>query len=250
MTEGTSEAGVKGFHARQVKRPRAQVEEQLRQAILHGTFKHGERLPSETELAHEFGISRPTLREALGSLASAGLIRRVPGVSGGNFVNGVTPDSLRRMLSESMNTILRLGSLDVDEVDQVRRLLEVPAARWAASNRSAADLIELKRTVELERAAVHDDPAAVANDLEFHELIGRSSGNRLLAAFVSAVHEVAHQIRVVDMNADVAGTTTSQHASILAAIEASDAAAAADLMSQHLDYVLNHSADSTDTEES
>ena len=82
------------FQAQQVLRPRAQVESQIREAILRGDFSQGDKLPPETELAQQFGVSRPTVREALGSLVAAGLIRKIPGVAGGSFVNSVTPDSL------------------------------------------------------------------------------------------------------------------------------------------------------------
>ena len=86
------------FKAKQVTRPRDQVEQQLREAILEGHFAQGDKLPPETELATQFGVSRPTVREALGALVSAGLIRKIPGVAGGSFVNTVTPDSLSQML--------------------------------------------------------------------------------------------------------------------------------------------------------
>src|SRR5689334_25295441 len=112
------------FKVRQVVRPRVQVEQQLREAILLGQFAQGDKLPPETELAQQFGVSRPTVREALGSLVAAGLIRKVPGVAGGSFVNSVTPDSLSAMLSESMDTIVRLGSLDIDELPSMPRVLE------------------------------------------------------------------------------------------------------------------------------
>ena len=71
-----------GFQANKVTRPRDQVESQLREAILNGHFAQGEKLPPETELAHQFGVSRPTVREALGALVSSGLIRKIPGVAG------------------------------------------------------------------------------------------------------------------------------------------------------------------------
>ena len=71
------------FSAKQVVRPRDQVEQQLREAILDGHFGQGEKLPPETALAQLFGVSRPTVREALGTLVSAGLIRKIPGVAGG-----------------------------------------------------------------------------------------------------------------------------------------------------------------------
>jgi GntR family transcriptional regulator, transcriptional repressor for pyruvate dehydrogenase complex len=246
-----TELGTRGkaFRARQVKRPRAQVEEQLKRAILHGRFKQGERLPPETELAHQFGISRPTLREALGSLAKAGLIRKVPGVSGGNFVNSVTPDSLSEMLSDSMSTILRLGSLDVDEVNEVLRLLELPATRWAAENSTPADIVDLRRVIEQQPTGTHDQ-TVVVNDLLFHAAIGRVSRNRLLAALLSAVHDVAHWAQYLGTTGEAVREMIEQHASILAAIEDGDADDAASLMARHLDFVLAQSALASDTEES
>src|SRR5689334_9877687 len=123
MGGGKRPTGPK-FTAKQVTRPRAQVEQQIREAILGGLFSPGEKLPPETQLAEQFGVSRPTVREALGSLVTAGLIRKVPGVAGGSFVNSVTPDSLSAMLSESMDTIVRLGSLDIDELPSMPRVLE------------------------------------------------------------------------------------------------------------------------------
>src|SRR5207249_115330 len=84
MGGGSRPTGPK-FTAKQVTRPRAQVEQQIREAILGGLFSPGEKLPPETQLAEQFGVSRPTVREALGSLVTAGLIRKVPGVAGGSF---------------------------------------------------------------------------------------------------------------------------------------------------------------------
>src|SRR3954471_9596769 len=133
-TEGSM--SVSKFVAKQVTRPRAQVEQQLREAILAGHFSPGDKLPPETQLAEQLGVSRPTVREALGSLVTSGLIRKIPGVTGGSFVNTVTPDSLSQMLSESMDTIVRIGALSIDEITEVRRVLEIPAAQWAARNRS------------------------------------------------------------------------------------------------------------------
>ena len=143
------------FKAKQVTRPRDQVEQQLREAILEGHFAQGDKLPPETELATQFGVSRPTVREALGALVSAGLIRKIPGVAGGSFVNTVTPDSLSQMLMQSMDTIVRIGALDIAEITEVRRVLEIPAAEWAARNRSDADL-EVMKSVVAQQRSHHD----------------------------------------------------------------------------------------------
>jgi GntR family transcriptional repressor for pyruvate dehydrogenase complex len=239
MTDATT---TQKFRARQVTRPRDQVEQQIREAILAGQFAQGEKLPPETELAQLFGVSRPTVREALGALVSAGLIRKIPGVAGGSFVNTVTPDSLSQMLSESMGTILRLGALDVTELTSVRRVLEVPAAEWAAKHRQQSHLDTMHAIVQQQRDTTIDDPEIPSYDLAFHTTIGHASGNRLLAAFIAAVHESTHPAQYLHVTKEVGRRTVKQHMAILAAIENQEGEAAADSMADHLDYVLKYSS--------
>ena len=74
------------FKARQVTRPRAQVEAQIKEAILLGQFAPGDKLPPETELAEQFGVSRITVRDALRVLEARGLVRVKVGAMGGAFV--------------------------------------------------------------------------------------------------------------------------------------------------------------------
>ena len=229
------------FKAKQVTRPRDQVEQQLREAILEGHFAQGDKLPPETELASQFGVSRPTVREALGALVSAGLIRKIPGVAGGSFVNTVTPDSLSQMLMQSMDTIVRIGALDIAEITEVRRVLEIPAAEWAARNRSEADLEVMKSVVAQQRATTIDDPDIPEYDLRFHTAIGYASGNRLLAAFIASVHDATHPAQFLDVTTEVAQKTVRQHMAIVAAIEDGDPARSADAMREHLDFVLQYS---------
>ena len=244
----TNATSVKRFQAKQVTRPRDQVESQLREAILSGDFAQGEKLPAETELASQFGVSRPTVREALGALVSSGLIRKIPGVTGGSFVNTVTPDSLSQMLSESMDTIVRIGALSIDEITEVRRVLEIPAAQWAARNRSQDDIDEMKRVVEIQKKTTIEDPDIPAYDLRFHTTIGRASGNRLLEAFIAAVHASTHPAQFLHVTREVARKTVRQHIAIVAAIEGSDPGMAGDAMREHLDFVLRYSSKVTDSE--
>lgn len=236
-----ADKGTKTFKARQVTRPRDQVERQLREAILNGHFGQGEKLPPETELASMFGVSRPTVREALGALVAAGLIRKIPGVAGGSFVNTVTPDSLSKMLSESMDTIVRIGALEIDEITEVRRVLEIPAAEWAAKNRTDADVEAMKAVVEQQRTTTVDDPDIPEYDLRFHTAIGQASGNRLLAAFIASVHNATHPAQFLEVTPDVARKTVKQHIAITKAIESGDPDSAGEAMREHLDFVLRYS---------
>jgi DNA-binding FadR family transcriptional regulator len=246
MANELHSTGTTNFKVRQVVRPRAQVEQQLKDAILSGQFAQGDKLPPETELAQQFGVSRPTIREALGGLVSAGLIRKIPGVAGGSFVNSVNPDSLSEMLRESVATTLRHGTVDVSELTQVRRALEVPSARWAAENREEEHLEALRKVVERQRTTTLDDPDIPLYDLEFHSTIGAASGNRLLAAFIAAVHGATHPAEYLRLTPEVARKTIKQHMAILAALEKGDGDAAGKAMEEHLDYVLRFSQDYPD----
>ena len=229
------------FTVKQVTRPRAQVEQQLRDAILGGRFSPGDKLPPETRLAEQFGVSRPTIREALGSLVTAGLIRKVPGVAGGSFVNSVTTDSLSQTVRESVDLILRLGALDIAEITVVRQIMEVPAARMAAGNRTPDHIGRMQAVVERQRTTTIDDPDIPSYDLEFHSAVAEASGNRLLGAFVRALHSSTSPATYLDVTPKVARDTVRQHIAIAAAIEAGNAESAATAMEKHLAYVLKYS---------
>ena len=181
---GFREAGVVPVLGQRVLRPRQQVEDALRKAVLGGVLRTGERLPAEAELARQFSVSRPTIREALSALETQGLIRKVPGAGGGSFVQAVDHESMGVTLSESMHNLMRLGSLTFDEVAMARQFLEVPSAALAAVNRSEEDVAELRKIVSEQKARSVDDPAVPELDAQFHSAIARMSGNRVLASLV------------------------------------------------------------------
>jgi GntR family transcriptional regulator, transcriptional repressor for pyruvate dehydrogenase complex len=233
--------GSSRFTAKQVTRPRAQVEQQIREAILAGQFSPGDKLPPETQLAEQFGVSRPTVREALGSLVSAGLIRKVPGVAGGSFVNSVTTASLSQTVRESVDIILRLGALDIEEITVVRQIIEVPAAGMAADNRTLEHIERMQAVVERQRTTTIDDPDIPSYDLAFHTAVGDASGNRLLGAFVRALHSSTSPATYLEVTPQVARKTVKQHIAIAAAIEAGNAEGAEEAMEEHLEYVLRYS---------
>lgn len=234
------------FAPEPVRRAREQVESQLREAILSGLFKRGEKLPSEAELAARFSVSRTTVREALRALVSAGLIAKVPGASGGSFVQAVDHHALEAVLSESMDNILRLGSVNYSEVAAVRRLLELPAARHAALHRSDDDIRRLEELVNQESSVKVDDPSVPELDIGFHSAIAAASGNRLLSSFVSALHGVTRPVMALNLSEDVGRQTVRQHKAIVRAIVNGDADGAEAAMAEHLNFVEQRSDHSRD----
>lgn len=234
------------FVVRQVLRPREQVQKQIEDAILNGTFGQGEKLPSENSLAEMFGVSRPTVREALGALVKAGLVRKIPGASGGSFVREIDAKALGLMLQGSLSHVLKLGSVDIDEVSQAREVIEVPCARLAADHRTTEQIAAARKIVSEQKQIDLMDPRVSKLDQEFHRIIAESSGNRLLVAFVEALHACTAPVTYLQLTPEVGRTTILQHAHIIKAVEAGDADAAASSMSDHLSYVRQWSRDFPD----
>lgn len=225
-----------GFTPKSVKRPRMQVEEQLRDAIASGQLRQGEKLPSEAALAELFGVSRATVREALRSLVSAGLIRTQPGAVGGSFVQKVGPDELSEMIATSMRSTLALGTIEHDEVATVRGMLEIPSARLAAENRTDDDLAAIQEVLDREREVAFDDPARAELEVKFHSLIARASHNNALTAVLGALRIVAQP--ALDQTAvGTARAVVRHHADIFEAIESGDPDAAEEAARKHLDHL-------------
>lgn len=225
-----------------VLRPREQVEERVRVAILSGELKTGDVLPPEAELARQFSVSRTTVREALRSLTTQGLIYKVPGSRGGNFVQLIDHHSLGSAVIDSVHKLLTLGSIEFTEVAEVRQYLEIPAVRLAAANRSSEDLERLCEIVRRQKTASVDDPEVPKLDERFHTLIAQASGNRVLASFVSALHHETEPVHYLDLSPAVGRATVRQHKAIVDAIAKQDADAAEDAIVKHLTYLRKHFA--------
>lgn len=225
------------FRPSPVRRAREQVEAQLQEAILSGTFKSGDKLPSEMALSESFGVSRTTIREALGGLASNGLISKVPGAHGGSFVRIVDHESLGLSLGESIGNTLKFGSIDFEEINRVRRMLEVPSARLAARHRTEADSEKLRSLIERQKTTTVSDPELADLDSSFHTAVATISRNRVLASFVFALHNVIRQVLFLNISPEGGKTSVRQHIAIARGIIAGDEEAAARAMEEHLDYL-------------
>ncbi|MFP5019184.1 FadR/GntR family transcriptional regulator [Pseudonocardia phyllosphaerae] len=194
-----------------------QVETRLRECVSTGAWAPGEKIPSESALAAEIGVGRSSVREAIRLLSSDGLLEVRHG--SGTFV--ATPGSS----TASVAQMLRCARLL--EVYEVRRSLEVEAARLATRRAAADDLVGLRERLA-DRAARVDDPEQfVVTDLDFHEAIVRLSGNAVLIdlfAFARPIIQAALIDRIANDGhlADV----DDAHDDLVTALENRDEAAA------------------------
>ncbi|WP_051423384.1 FadR/GntR family transcriptional regulator [Arthrobacter sp. MA-N2] len=228
------------FPAMPVQRPRQQVESQIKQAILDGSLRDGDRLPAEHALAQSFNVSRATVREALRSLVEAGLLTKGPGTTSGLFVQSVDHNSFSRVVSDRLISVLDIGSVTPDEVSNFRDMLEVPSARLAAQHRNDDHLVELHEIIGRESGTTYNDPEIPELNAQFHCVIANASGNRVLAAFVSALHRTARPLAFVHTDEALGKQSVAHHIQLYRAIQAQDPAAAAEAMQAHLNYLRDH----------
>src|SRR3982751_3195163 len=126
---------------------------QLREAILSGRIRPGDRLPGERQLCEEFGVGRPTLREALRSLEAVGLIEVRPGKGGGSYA--ATPPA--STVGDALAALVNLRGASLEDLAEFRVDFESENASWAARRADAKDIATLQSIGDEARAAA-DDP--------------------------------------------------------------------------------------------
>jgi DNA-binding FadR family transcriptional regulator len=130
---------------------RRSISEQVADAIRVYTqaegLRPGDRLGREEDLARQFGVSRPTLREALRPLASSHLVRASKGPGGGIFVAATPEEGIGRTVSASVASMLETETISIDELLETRMLFEVPLVGLAAQRATDEEVAQLKAIV-------------------------------------------------------------------------------------------------------
>jgi len=225
-------------------RPRAgadasvQIALEIRRHLARADLQPGDRLGTEQELANEFGVSRPTLREALRLLASSHLIRASRGPRGGIFVASTPNEGMSRTVSEAVATMLETQSISLGALVEARLHIEVPLAALAARNATDETVLRLEAAIaDQEGKDPASDPFRLA-DACFHRTIAATAGNELLRAFASWTLDVLQPSLIEKVGDSIDGDAIiSQHRDILRAIRRNQPAGAARAMDRHLGYL-------------
>jgi DNA-binding FadR family transcriptional regulator len=214
-----------------------QVAEELRTRVVAGTLPPGSRLPNEAVLAREFGVSRPTVREALRSLAAQDLIRTAKGAGGGSFVTLPSVEHVSSFLHSSITLMADANDVSLEDLLEARELIEVPAARLAAERRRDDELERLQETIPDEPLRLGPDQQFVYNQ-DFHSVVIECCGNALLTIASQPIFGVLQRnLARTTLGARFHRAINDQHRTIAAAIEAGDAEAAGAEMHAHLAYL-------------
>ena len=170
------------FRSPRYRRLSDQVYRQVKEAVLSGRYKPGDRLPSEKELSEIFGVGRPVIREALRFLESIGLVSVRPGAGGGAFVREIEP----RVLAETFEGIVRVEDVTMEELTEARMAIELAILPLVVKRISQGDIKELEINVKEARESLEKGIREPKN-LKFHIILAKASRNRLLSKITEAV---------------------------------------------------------------
>ncbi|HLH68636.1 MAG TPA: FadR/GntR family transcriptional regulator [Candidatus Dormibacteraeota bacterium] len=207
------------------------VAENLLREIAGRRLKPGDAVPTERELTNAYQVGRSSVREALRTLESLGLIRPA---GHGAFVVA----DYGQLLRTPVQLLLSLEEGDLDQLYELRKILEVEIAALAAERRTASDLETLERWLHRMEEGLGSREDYVTADLGFHLAVGEASRNRIAVHVMKAIREVLHQalLEVYQIPGSPTRSLT-QHRQILAAIGRGDPVAARELMRRHLTRV-------------
>ncbi len=185
-----------------------QIADELRALIVSGELAEGDQLGHEPELVERFGVSRPSLREALRILEAEGLITVVRGVRGGVIAH--EPDE--RMTARTAATVLQARNVPLADVFEARALLEPLAARTIASSRRRRSAVsELRDLIDDEAAAIEDPEAFGRTAGAFHERLVALAGNQTLTIVAEMLNEIlVKAVAAVSWGEDVVGSVSTR----------------------------------------
>jgi GntR family transcriptional regulator, transcriptional repressor for pyruvate dehydrogenase complex len=215
-----------------------QIARQIRRYLEERHLEPGDRLGTEQELADEFGVSRPTLREALRLLSGSQLIRVGRGRAGGIFVARTPNEGMSRNLSETIGLMLAAQSVSMEELLDARLSLEVPLAGRAAVNADADVVARLEAAVNAAEGHPPGTPPFNEADTTFHQILAEAAGNDLLRGLTGWILEVLQPSLIVTISDSVdADAILEQHRAILRAVRRHQRGAAEKAMAAHISYL-------------
>jgi DNA-binding FadR family transcriptional regulator len=203
----------------------------LRHKISSGEWPINSKIPTEPELMQLIGVGKTTVREAVRSLASVGMLEPMPGI--GTFVRSRMPVS--SVLVDYM------AEFSVSDLLGYRRALELEAAQQAARNRTDEQLAAMRRALDNPPPAEQPlGPGRRKAPGQFHFLIMDASGNTLLVGLYAGVMTALRQAILAGTVVHAADRDAMRHdhLELLAALEARDVPAAAHAMASHVDRDL------------
>ena len=208
-----------------------EVVTRLRQMIQRGELNHGDRLPPERDLAKILGVSRPTLRAGIRSLAAVGILQSKQGA--GTFV--MEAEKSPTLDSSSLRMMAALHGFTSAEMFEARRALEMSIAGLAATRATSEQMTLMSEEIAGMFATLDEPEQFLVHDMNFHQTVAAASGNRILTSLMNMIAKILFEARskTVKRATDLK-ESAEMHRNIYRAIRERNAEAASRTMRDHL----------------
>lgn len=205
------------------------VVDRIRASIERGNLKSGDRLPPERELARRLGVSRPSIRSGLKTLAGMGVVQMRQGA--GTFITAGPPV----LDSQPLTLLAALHGFTRHQMFEARIALEVSVAGFAAERAGPEDLAAISDETTAMFASLDEPDAFLLHDIRFHRAVAAASDNPVLSALVEMVSSIFQQVRQQTIRrARDLKEAADEHRAIYQAIRAGNPARARQAMNDHL----------------
>ncbi len=202
---------------------------QLQRLVTEGQLQPGDKLPSERELCRMFQVGRSSIRDAIRHLQTLGVVRSRHG--GGTIVQDLSPESIVTPLA----TMLTRRRAMVEELMDVRAIVEPPLARRAALHATDEDLARLRAVVLRQERRLRAGQLATDEDAEFHAIIAHAAGNRVMLSVLDVLMDLLAETRSRALQGRGRTERSARaHRRILRALERRDPSAAERAMRAHI----------------
>ncbi|MEN1967928.1 FadR/GntR family transcriptional regulator [Lentibacillus sp. N15] len=194
---------------------------QIKELIINGKLKPGDKLAPERELTEMFQVGRTSLREALKVLESQGLVERS---QKGTFIS----QNIHTFFSESLMYQLYLQGANLSDLFETRKMIEREHARLAVTRATKEDIKAMSDTlVQMEKAIKNNDEKGfVASDMAFHENLSGASHNLVMRDLYNSIKNL---VFIVVENAGIQANSLQYHKKIVDAIQNGKQGAASEI---------------------
>jgi GntR family transcriptional repressor for pyruvate dehydrogenase complex len=219
-----------------------QVVAHVRGLIERGALRPGDRLASERQLARDVGVSRPSVRAGLRSLAAMGVVQTRHGA--GTFITDGPP----ALVSESLGMLAAVHGIGYDRLFEARRVLEVGSAALSAERATGEQLAAMSDEITGMYASLEDPQEFLRHDVRFHRAVAVGANNPVLGALIEMVASLHYEQRrvTVERARGQLRESADMHRRIYQAVRSRDPEAARAVMDEHLRLALAAQASEED----
>jgi len=212
-----------------------EIIDRIKVLMARGKLKPGSKLPPEREFARLLGVGRPALRQALKALSTMGIIDSRVGK--GTFVSLSTSG----LLTAPMDFMVLLHAVTLQELFEVRKVVEVELAGWAADRATDDDLLLIKSILEIQKMSLDDSETFLEEDLRFHRALSIAAHNILFTAILESLSRLMTESRrKLLLNERDLSNSFRDHQNVFREIREQNRAGAREAMFQHLDRVYHN----------